>query len=183
MAMASLVLKTDLVKANTKFEKDATKFINMAKVRCSNDNPFLLNFSGEICSAGIGANEFVNGKKKTTSYSIGVELEEGSAEMMIFRQIAELAKTEIKRISTEEWEYSDLIKDDNKVYIKLKTDSTNRAFTTKTNLSINPKKYSESNDYDILAFSGDIQVWFNLDDHKYGITLTPKKLEFLKNDE
>lgn len=183
MAMASLSLKCDLTKAVKKFEKDASKFIHMGKIRCGNDNPFLLNFSGEICSAGIGANEFTNGKKKTTTFSVGLEIEEGSGEMLIFSQIADLAKTEIKKISSEEWEYSNLIKDDNKLYIKLKTDSTNRAFSTKTNLSINPKKYSESNDYDILSFSGDAQVWFNLDDQKYGITLTPKKLEFLKNDE
>lgn len=181
--MASLSLKCDLAKQVKKFEKDASKFIHMGKVRCGNDNPFLLNFSGEICSAGIGANEFTNGKKKTTTFSVGLEIEEGSGEIFIFSQIADLAKTEIKKISSEEWEYSNLIKDNNKLYIKLKTDSTNRAFSTKTNLSINPKKYSESNDYDILSFSGDAQVWFNLDDQKYGITLTPKKLEFLKNDE
>lgn len=182
--MASLSLKCDLTKAVKKFEKDASKFIHIGKIRCGDDNPFLLNFSGEICSAGIGANEFINGKKKTTTFSVGLEIEEGSAEVLIFSQIAELAKTEIKKIFLdEEWEYSNLIKDDNKVYIKLKTDSTNRAFSTKTNLSINPKKYSESNDYDILSFSGDVQVWFNLEDQKYGITLSPKKLDFLKNDE
>jgi hypothetical protein len=154
----------------------------MGKIRGPNDTPFVLNFAGEICTAGVGASEFLNGKKKTTSYSIGVELEDGNPEFLIFRQIADLAKIEVEKISPD-FEYSDLIKDDNKVYIKLKTDSTNRTFSTKTNLSINPKKYSESADYDTLAFTGDVQVWFNLDDLKYGISLTPKKLEFLKNDE
>jgi hypothetical protein len=182
MAMASLVLKCDLAKAGKKYEKDSSRFIAMAKVRNSDDTPFAFNFGGEICTAGISTNEFTNGKKKTLTYAVGVELEDHSQQHMIFKQIVELAQAELAKLSLN-FEYVDLIKDDNKLFIKLKTDSTNKVFSTKTNLSITPKKYSETHDYDQLRFSGEIQVWFNFDDEKYGISLVPKKLEFLKNDE
>lgn len=182
MALPGFTIKSTLPKDLKKYETDQTKFLSMAKIRTMDDSQFVLKFSGEICTAGVGATDFGTGKSKKTSYTIGIEIEENSSTTAMFRQIEGLAKSEIEKYSPN-YEYSSLIKDDNKLYIKLKADSQNRSFSCKTNISINPKKYSESNDYDTLSFTGEIQVWFNLDDEKYGISLIAKKLEFLKNSE
>jgi hypothetical protein len=181
MASASLMIKSNVSKDLIKFGKDSTKFISMAKVRTSGDTPFQLLLSGEMCTAGINAMEFGVGKQKKTTYSVGITMEEDSPQIHPLIQIAALAKIEADKISPE-MEFNEFLKDD-KLFIKLRTDAQNRSFACKSNLKIDPKKYSDTNTYDNVAFTGEAQVWFNLEDLKYGISLIPKKIEFSKEGE
>jgi hypothetical protein len=189
MAAASLMIKSNVSKDLIKFGKDSTKFISMAKVRTTGDTPFQLLLSGEMCTAGrlipltlgINAMEFGVGKQKKTTYSVGITMEEDSPQIHPLLQIAALAKIEADKISPE-MEFNEFLKDD-KLFIKLRTDAQNRSFACKSNLKIDPKKYSDTNTYDNVTFTGEAQVWFNLEDLKYGISLIPKKIEFSKEGE
>jgi len=181
MASPSLMLKSTLAKDILKYEKDEKKFLSMAKIRCQDNTPYQVKFEGEICTGGVNASEFNNNGKKKTSYSLGITIEEGSAYAFLFQQLAGLAHAEASVISSD-MEFNEPIKDE-KFYLKLKTDANNKAFAFKSNLNITPKKCSEVVDYDRVTFTGEAAVWFNISDEKYGLSFTPKRIDFSKSDE
>ena len=179
MASLNLRLCCDIKKELAKFDGGSGKFVFLTKIRNQEQKIFPINFKGEMCTAGISATEFATGKSKKTCYSVGINVPESSQLQAIIQQMAWLAKEEaIKIWGEEEMDYVETIKDDDKIFIKLKTDAQFKNFNFKTNLPINPKKYSDTNGCDEITFDGEASVWFNFEDKRYGLTFIPKRLTF-----
>jgi len=171
----SVTFKLDLPKAIARFAKDENRFIHTAKTRVAT-KPFTFELQGDMCTAGINESEFGEGKKKTTSYSIGISLEEPDVEFL------NTLTTEFEDFchagGITDIDISSPVRDDDRLYLKLKTDHSGKNFNFKTNINVTPKKYSEAANSDKLTFIGEITGWVNLESNKAGLSLTPKRVVF-----
>lgn len=164
------LFKFDYFKYEDQYKSNPNKRIAVAKVRAGG-KPFLLKISGEITTSGINDSEFGEGKNKRTVYSIGVRLEDDEVEAI-------QSFSSIFKSLPEDTEIADLVKDSEKIYLKLKTDRTGKSFDFKTNINITPKKLSEATDATTLSAVCELGVYVNYADNKAGFTLTPRRIMF-----
>ena len=188
MASPSLMIKSDIVKEFAKYNKNTEKnFLHMSKVRTAMDKKHEVTFLAEMCTGGVVVNEFGEGKKKKTNFSVGVTITENSPNAFNLNLLCDLARKEANKIWGEgKGTFYEPIKDDDKLFIKIKTDAQNKHFLSKFNIPITPKKYAQTKDFDQFMFDGEAQIWFHFADEKYGITIAADnftKGDFIKNEE
>ena len=188
MAAPALMIKNDITKEFEKFSKNTSKnFLFMTKVRNANDKKFDIAFLADMCTGGVIVNEFGEGKKKKMAFSLGVTIVEDSRNALTLNLLCDLARQEANKIwPGDKGTFYSPIKDDDKLFIKIKTDAQNKNFLAKFNIPITPKKYSQSKDFDQFLFDGEAQIWFNFADEKYGVTIAADnfaKGEFIKMEE
>lgn len=175
-----LGFKIDLAKEFRLFEKNEKKFITMTKLR-SGKNITTSTFRGELCTAGINTTEFLNAdESKRQVYSVGMTLEEGAEEVL---EDIQSILTRTCQTHSDDWEMTDLVKEDSKLFIKIKPDGSGKGFNFKSNLKLTPKQFSDASMASRLTFHGEIVAWFNFRDKKCGLTLAPKSLLFDEDEE
>lgn len=169
-----LEIKFDLKTVLARHEAKPGRNIHMGKF-IENKKSKIFTISGEICTNGIYQSEFLNGKTKQTTFTVGILLTEENIAL-----ITSLLESLQNLVNTAEaaFEIQDIIKDDEKIYLKLKTDSSGKNFDFITNLAITPKKFSDASDAEQVTFIGEISTYFNLCDEKCGICLQPKAVLF-----
>jgi hypothetical protein len=167
--------KLDLPKSLLRYEKSPERNVVITKFH-TGGRAFLLRFEGYISTNGINDKEFTrpNGEKQVT-FSIGIEL---SSELV--EAFTKLQKNLEDFLGKEnaDFEVIDLVKDMDKIYIKLKVDRSGKTFTCPTNLKLSPRNYSEAAVAQKLTFIGELGGYFNLADKKAGLMLTPRRLLF-----
>ena len=170
----------DLKKQFALFEKNEKKFIKMEKLRAGKKIT-TTTIRGELCTAGINTTEFMNDdESKRQVYSIGMTIDESAEE-----SLAEVQNVLVDLCAThsDDWEVSELVKEDSKLFIKIKPDGSGKGFNFKSNLKLTPKQFSDASMASRLTFHGEILAWFNLRDKKCGLTLVPKSLLFDEDED
>jgi hypothetical protein len=164
------LFKFDFKKYENQFTENAAKKIAVSKIRAEG-KPFQIRIAGEITTSGINDSEFGEGKNKRTVYSLGVRLEDADVEAI--QKLNSLFKT-----FPDDFEIAELVKDDEKIYLKLKTDKAGKNFDFKCNLNITPKKLSEASDASTVSAVCELGVYVNYEDRKVGFTVTPRRIMF-----
>lgn len=167
--------KLDLPKAIIRYDSKPEKNIVISKLR-TEGRPFLLRFTGEMATNGINDKEFdkPNGTKQVT-FSIGIQLDD-----TLVDSFARFHQDLVDHLHADfaDFEVLDLIKDSDKIYVKLKVDRSGKTFTCPTNLKISPKNYSEAATAQSVTFIGELGSYFNLAEKKAGLMLTPRRILF-----
>ena len=167
----------DLASATKRFSTDPSKMISIAEFKLGK-SAIKAQLQGSLSTEGIKSHEF----DKITRYTIGIKLDEEDEEAItsILTKIEEFTKSN----SPEEWEILNPIKDQ-VIYLKLKTDFKKKSFQLKSNLKLDPRKLEDQplergND---VAANLTLQAYFNLKDHRAGLTFTPTSMSFQVEEE
>jgi hypothetical protein len=85
----------------------------------------------------------------------------------------------LEQKDTESWETSELVKDDDKIFLKLKFNKSKQA-TFKSNLPINMKKPGDTRIHSDqkVEITATVKFYFNFEDEKAGVNLAVSNLNF-----
>jgi hypothetical protein len=168
------IVNLDLNKALAKYEDTGKGWLTMASLRI-NKSAFKLLLTGELTTNGISCTEF----GKVMSYSFGFRFE-NEDDLQAFEKLNELIISflEAQNQTIAEWDITNVVKDD-KIYIKLKTNQK-KTFQVLSNVKIDPKRLQDSGLYrgQKVEVVAELGIYFNLNDKKAGITLSPRRLSF-----
>lgn len=175
---SDLNLIVDLSKAQKVFENNGTRFMTMAKFKIKK-SIFKVIFSGEVSSDGIMMSTFGEGKSAKSSYSFAFTFAE-EEEKAAFEKFQEL----VIASAPDDYDSSSIIKDDEMMYLKLKTKDGKR-FSNFSNIKLDPKKIHESSIFNgqKVTVTGEVSGWYNLEDKKCGVSFSITKLEFEVDEE
>lgn len=169
------VSNVDLKKAIKRYDDDGKKFLVMGGFKAGK-SVFKLLLEGELTTNGISVSEF----DKTTFYSIGIQFDR-EEDLDAF---AKFNSALIKFINDDDWDISNLVKDD-KIYLKLKTNQKRNAFEVVSNVKLDPKRPQESGLFrgQKVVVTAELGCYFNLNQKKAGLTLNIRKLKFEQEEE
>ena len=169
------VNNVDLKKAMQRYEENGKKFLLMGGFK-TGKTAFKLLLEGELTTNGISVAEF----DKTNFYSLGLQFDR-EEDLDAFTKFNNCL---IKFIGDDDWEISNLVKDD-KIYLKLKTNQKKNAFEVVSNVKLDPKRPQESGLFrgQKLTVTAELGCYFNLNTKKAGLTLTVRKLNFEQEEE
>lgn len=163
----------DFAKAQKKYEDNAKFFITVGTYKAGKSAIKVL-LQGELSTEGVTTAQF-NGK---ANYSFGLILE--NEDLEAFEVFTETLVSFLNTGSPDEnWEVGQFVKDD-KIYLKLKADSSGKKFPIISNVKLEPKKLTESGLYrgQKVAVHGELGVYVNWADKKAGLTFNVRKLDF-----
>tara|TARA_R110002126_G_scaffold78877_4_gene196192 strand:- start:5551 stop:6144 length:594 start_codon:yes stop_codon:yes gene_type:complete len=172
--------KIDLVKSGALFEKKPEKKIAMGTIKAE-DKAFSWDVTGDMCTQGINDAEFGEGKNKRTNYSIGLTLEEQDQEFI--QKCLDVLTSFCNDNDAEDYEIVDPVKDSDMLYVKLKTDRSGKKFLFKSNTKITPKNYSEVANCARVNVVLGMNVYFNLDEKKAGVSFNTEEINFDPEDD
>lgn len=170
-------IKMDLANLLAKYEVDPTRKIHMGKI-LHGKKPKVFRLAGDICTNGIYEASFGDGKLKTVSYSVGITLEEADLDVISHLLDTLQRFVNVATNGVENFEILDPIKDEEKLYLKLKTDKSGKSFSFKSNIPLTPKKIGDVSCAEMAVFYGEIAPYFNFEDRKCGLCFQPKAVLF-----
>lgn len=169
------VSNVDLKKSIKRHEDDGKKFLVMGGFKAGK-SAFKLLLEGELSTNGISVAEF----DKTNFYSLGIQFDREED----LDSFAKFNNALAKFINDDDWEISNLVKDD-KIYLKLKTNQKRNAFEVVSNIKLDPKRPQDSGLFrgQKVTVTAELGCYFNLNQKKAGLTLNVRKLNFEQEEE
>jgi hypothetical protein len=164
----------DVTKAIAYYEDTGKNFLVLGNFRLDKAS-FKLSLKGELTTDGVSVSEF----NKIPNYSFGIRFDEDE-DMVAMEALSNLLADFLKANGGhDDWELTQPVKDD-KIYIKLKTTSDKKRFTTVSNIKLDPKKLSDANltRGQKVEIIGDLGVYCNIPDKKAGVTFSARKVIF-----
>ena len=141
--------------------------------------PFKATIKGTLATDGINVKSF----GKDTNYSFGFAPEEQDIEAL--NEIQKRAESEMKKGGFTDFEFSELVRDDDRMFIKLPLDGTKKKFTVKSNVKLDLKKLDDLDLYreQGIEMVADIGIWYNIGDKKAGVYVKPTKINFEQDEQ
>lgn len=162
------------------FSKQAAKGkkLGVAKFRLAG-SAFKITIPATVVTNGISVAEFGSGSSKKTVYSLGIT-PNNEEDLTKLTAISE----SLTQYAGDDYETVDSVKED-RVYVKLPVSDDKKSFKFTSNIPLNPKKTQDSGieaDQDV-SVTFELGAYFNFEDKKAGLMLTPSTISFTTDDE
>jgi hypothetical protein len=183
MNTLSSIDESDLSLFKFDFSKQAAqgKKLGIAKFRLGG-SPFKITIPGTVVTNGISVAEFGSGSGKKTVYSLGIT-PNNEDDLNALTAIAESLRKYVSDDVKDEYEIIDSVKND-RFYLKLPVSDDKKAFKFPSNIPLNPKKAHDSGieaDQELSA-TVELGAYFNFEDKKAGLMLTPTNVQFITSE-
>jgi hypothetical protein len=173
----TLTISLDVEKAKDKYSKDSKKFITVAPYKVQ-EKSFKLVLHGEVSTNGIASYDWEQGKKKVTTYSIGIRFDDED-DLSAFNSINEI----LSKTIGDDYEVLQVIKDEI-LYLKLKLSNDKKSFKgIRSNIKLDPKRTDDIPRGQKVIVYCDLGCYINFDNSKAGVTIKPIQFEFEEEEE
>lgn len=161
-----------------KIKADGKKDLAISTIKLGN-RPAQLLLRGVLTTQGINKMESEWGDK----YSFGLQFTEQEDADGIGAMLAKF-EDHLGEIAEEEYELKDVFKDDDVVYLKVKTDKNQNAFTFASNYKLHPKKINPDivryMPIEVVAEPG---AYINVKNQTAGLFFTVRQITFREHEE
>jgi hypothetical protein len=169
-------ISLDLEKAKDKFAKDSKKFITVAPYKVD-EKSFKLVLHGEVSTNGIATYDWEQGKKKVTTYSIGIRFD-NEDDVTAFDFLNEI----LSNCIGSDYDVLQVIKDEI-LYLKLKLANDKKSFKgVRSNVKLDPKRTDDINMGQKVSVYCELGCYINFDNSKAGITIKPIQFDFEEDE-
>ena len=169
-------------KARQQYAKNGKSKITVEKYRLGKA-PLRFYVEGRVTTNGINVSEFGEGKNKKQVFTLGFLADEDEEFHGLLNAMNDSLLEYIDEDERDEYTLNQIVKDD-KIYLKLKMAKNNKAFDLQTNVVLNPKRIRDADisQDQMVGLTAEIAAYFNLEDQKAGLTITPISLHFFQDD-
>lgn len=163
----------DLVKVEKAYETNKKK-ISFAPVKVGRKVVQLI-LNGSLTGENISVSSFDDGAE---AHTIGFVFD-SEDDLAALKELNTELFTHVNGFKEDEWEIIETVKNDDKLYLKLKFDAKKTKYNFKSNVKLSPKTPTgaDLHRHDAVSIAVEFSQYFNLDEKKCGLMFTVRNID------